>query len=80
MVAGAFSAAGFDGGLSDGGDICMRWPSSGSTQPHSNGRSLPLAGRDEIGRLTLSGCGGGDLAATGSVFTGRVVDPAAVLG
>ncbi|MEV6559516.1 alpha/beta fold hydrolase [Nocardia sp. NPDC051756] len=34
---GAFSAAGFDGGLSDGGDICMQWPSSGSAQPHSNG-------------------------------------------
>ncbi|WP_405164176.1 alpha/beta fold hydrolase [Nocardia sp. NBC_01499] len=34
---GAFSATGFDEGLSDGGDICMLWPNSGATQPHSSG-------------------------------------------
>ncbi|MFI5783719.1 alpha/beta fold hydrolase [Nocardia sp. NPDC051570] len=34
---GAFSAAGFDEALSDGGDLCIRWPNSGTAQPHSNG-------------------------------------------
>ncbi|MFB8275386.1 alpha/beta fold hydrolase [Nocardia colli] len=58
---GAFSAAGFDGGLSDGGDICLQWPSSGSVQPHSNG--LP-----DVPVLVLSG----DLDANTPDVNGRL--------
>ncbi|MFD6157078.1 alpha/beta fold hydrolase [Nocardia sp. NPDC060256] len=58
---GAFSAAGFDEGLSDGGDICLQWPSSAVAQPHSNG--MP-----DVPVLVLSG----DLDANTPDANGRV--------